>query len=85
MAPCRVKAISIETNEVTLLMNHTTQLHQSKQSISMAKIHNSTNKSSKYTCIDQQNLNAITIAVIHNEDGWGVMRSLPSVKQIRAT
>ena len=37
----------------------------------MVEIHNSTNISSKYTCINQRNLNAITIAAIHNEDGWG--------------
>ena len=85
MAPCRVRAFSIETNEITLPMNQATQLYQSKQSISMAKIHNSTNKSSKYACINQRNLNAITIAAIHNEDGWGVMRSLPSVRQNWAT
>ena len=68
MAPYRVKAFRIETNEVTLLTNKTTQLHQSKQSISMIEIHNSTNKSSKYTCMNQRNLNAITIAAMHKED-----------------
>ena len=71
MAPYRVRAFSIETNEVSLLSNQAAQLHQLKQSISMAEIQNSTNKSSKYTCINQRNLNAITIAAIHNEDGWG--------------
>ena len=71
MAPCRVRAFSIETNEITLPTNQATQLHQSNQSISMAKIHNSTNKSSKYTYMNQRNLNAITIVAIQNEDGWG--------------
>ena len=52
-------------------MNQATQLHQLEQSISMIEIHNSTIKSSKYTCMNQRNLNAITIATIHNEDGWG--------------
>ena len=56
MAPYRVRAFSIETNGVTLLTNQATQVHQLKQSITMAKIHNSTNKSSKYTCINQRKL-----------------------------
>ena len=46
---------------------------------------NSTSKSSHNTCINQKNLDAITIAAIQNEDGWGVVRSWPSFKQIRAT
>ena len=52
-------------------MNQTTQLHQLEQSISMAKVHNSTIKTSKDTCMNQRNLNAITIAAMHKEDGWG--------------
>ena len=52
-------------------MNQATQLHQLEQSISMAEVHNSTIKTSKYTCMNQRNLNAITIAAMHKEDGWG--------------
>ena len=52
-------------------MNQATQLHQLEQSISMTEIHNSTIKSRKYTCMNQRNLNAITIAAMHKEDGWG--------------
>ena len=52
-------------------MNQATQLHQLEQSISMAEVHNSTIKTSKYTCMNQRNLNAITISAMHKEDGWG--------------
>ena len=65
MAPYRVRAFSIETNEVTLLTNQATPLHKSKQShyhgwntqlgIGIRDI-KSTNKSSNYTCINQRKL-----------------------------